>query len=67
MSVVTVTSPTLGIVATPMNTVTLCFFIRCPMPPDSCLATARDRATTAGRSKPMPSAFRPNSRARCIR
>ncbi|KTF07481.1 hypothetical protein MGSAQ_001023 [marine sediment metagenome] len=50
LSVLTVTLPLPDRVASPMMVVTLFFLNRCPMPPDSCLATPRDRFTTAGRS-----------------
>ncbi len=37
-------------VAVPSTTLILCFFIRNATPPESCLATARDRAITLPKS-----------------
>ena len=50
LSVLTSTLPLAGSVAAPMTTVILFFFIRCPTPPDNCLATPRDRLITASMS-----------------
>jgi hypothetical protein len=50
LSVLTLTLPFAGIVASPMTTVTLFFFRRCPTPELSCFATPRERFTTASRS-----------------
>ena len=46
-------------VPVPMNTVILFFFIRCVTPWFSCLATPRERATTAPMSARTLSAARP--------
>ena len=50
VSPATLTTPFCGIDAWPMKTVILFFFIRWPMPELSCLATPRERLTTASRS-----------------
>ena len=67
LSVATEILPAPASFAAPWMTVTLFFLRRCETPPDSCLATPRERFTIASRSKPIPSAFRPKSFARSIR
>ena len=67
LSVLTLILPLAGSVASPITTAILFFFIRWPTPELSCFATARERFTTASRSKPTFSALSPNSLARCIR
>ena len=47
---VTVILPGPVSLASPIITVTLFFFSRCPTPPESCLDTPRERLTTASRS-----------------
>ena len=50
LSVLTAILPFAGRLAAPITTSTLFFFSRCPTPPASCLATPRERLTTASRS-----------------
>ena len=56
---VTVRAPGPVSLPVPMCTTTLFFFIRCVTPWLSCLATPRERLTTAARSAEIPSAFSP--------
>ncbi len=49
-SVLTVSLPLAPSFASPITTAILFFFIRNPTPPESCLATARERLTTASMS-----------------
>ena len=64
LAVATLTLPGAVSLAVPMTTSTLFFFMRCPMPPESCLATPRERLMTASKSKSGFSTFSPNSAAR---
>ena len=50
LSVLTVILPLPASFASPITTAILFFFIRKPTPPESCLATARERLTTASMS-----------------